>query len=137
MPRAEASAAGAEAVRRKKEQEGAVALQKVVAAATKIQVQTQSLSPLPPLSAHQRACLQALVRRQDARRFLVETYANEGLLLALPGTIQNRSGWYEVPPDEAVPPQTPTRVVRFEVTDSGEWLRVEGPISKVAWRATK
>ena len=79
--------------------------------------------------------VQSLVRRQDARRFLVETYANEGLLLALPGTIQNRSGWYEVPPDEAAAPQTGTRAARFEVTGTGEWLRLEGPISKAAWRA--
>jgi hypothetical protein len=53
------------------------------------------------------------------------------------GTIQNSSGWYELPPEQArfmLPPGLATQVVRFEVS-KGDWALSDGPMSKADWMA--
>merc|ERR1711865_1249810 len=77
--------------------------------------------------------IQSLIRRIHARQFIVQTFKKDGLLVAMPGTIQNSSGWYEMPPDQT---SKATQVVRFEVSN-GDWTLSDGPMSKADWMATQ
>jgi hypothetical protein len=89
--------------------------------------------------------IQSQARMNSARQFVVQTFKKDGLLVAMPGTIQNQSGWYEMPPTALVKtttakgaggggaPQAETQVVRFEISAVSGWAFAEGPIGKSEW----
>jgi hypothetical protein len=65
---------------------------------------------------------------------VLKTFKKDGLLVAMPGTIQNRTGWYEMPPDEEEGAAIQgAQVVRFEVSLEGEWALSDGPMGKAEW----
>jgi hypothetical protein len=100
--------------------------------------------------AHAVVRLQGNIRRAQARRAVMRhLQENEDTLLAMCGTVQGRSGWYEMLVEEKnadeeekseeegegkvakVAKQPPTTmVVRYEVLGDGEWELKEGPMRK-------
>ena len=73
--------------------------------------------------------LQSLVRMSIHRTLLVQAFQEQlHSSLACPGTVQGKSGYYEV-----WQPQTQTVVVaRFLVSKEGEWALAEGPYTTPA-----
>jgi hypothetical protein len=67
--------------------------------------------------------LQSCVRRFSARKAVVKAVNGTGVLLAMPGTVQGRSGWY----------QGGEKVVEMEVLGD-LWTKVRGPMSMVEWK---
>jgi hypothetical protein len=70
--------------------------------------------------------LQAMIRRQLARRAVRANASAQGMLLAMPGTAQGRSGNYEYDADGQV------LIAEFDVVD-GEWVMRHEPMEKRAW----
>ena len=65
-----------------------------------------------------------LSSRDKVRRVKLGHYKEAGFALAMPGTTQGSSGWY----------QTETKVTRYEVDGTGgEWTKAEGPIDEKEW----
>jgi hypothetical protein len=64
--------------------------------------------------------LQAIIRRNQARKIQVIALSQDGRLLAMPGTTQGRSGWYEFYREE-----TPM-VAQFSVSVEGDWELLSG-----------
>jgi hypothetical protein len=57
-------------------------------------------------------------------------YAEEkGVLLAMPGTVGGQSGWYEYTEGGE------EMFAKFDVAASGEWMLLEGPMKRRAWKA--
>jgi hypothetical protein len=84
--------------------------------------------------------MQAIVRRQRARREAVALCAKKsGMLLALPGTIQGESGWYEsgASGDGKAFKKVPAMIVQYKVSEEGDWIVVEPPITRKEWMATR
>jgi hypothetical protein len=75
--------------------------------------------------------LQANWRRIQARKAMIAHAATQNTVLAMPGTIQGHSGWYEF--DEG----TTRFVVAYEVTAVGAWEVKSGPTKKEAWVEAK
>jgi hypothetical protein len=71
--------------------------------------------------------LQSIVRRIRVRKGMVKKFKEQGLLMAMPGTIQNQSGWYEI-----IDKDGENKVIHVEVNE-GKWAIVAGPLSKVAY----
>merc|ERR1711988_1442883 len=67
--------------------------------------------------------LQSLYRAKQGRKKAVEMVNDLGTLLARPGTIQGRSGWYEYQ----------EKCLRYDVSGD-EWIQKEGPISVQEWK---
>jgi hypothetical protein len=75
---------------------------------------------------------QAIARQLQARKALVLWGMQEGgTVLAMPGTIQNQSGWYEMYEDGA------SVCMQLRVTKNGGWEVVRGPLSKAAYNEAK
>jgi flagellar biosynthesis GTPase FlhF len=70
--------------------------------------------------------LQAVIRRQLTRRAMRANASAQGMLLAMPGTAQGRSGNYEYDADGQV------LIAEFDVVD-GEWVMRHEPTEKRAW----
>lgn len=70
--------------------------------------------------------VQSLARARRDRKMLVKQLNDSGTLLAMPGTVQGRSGWYEYG-DQSL---------EYEVSSGGEWLQVRGPMSRLEWKQT-
>jgi hypothetical protein len=66
---------------------------------------------------------QALSRQKIARRALAEHVQNQGMLLALPGTIQGKSGWYEV-----VTKGGQRLACKYTVTEEKDWSMAQRPV---------
>jgi hypothetical protein len=73
--------------------------------------------------------LQSLFRKIQARRGMLQAFREKGLLLAMPGTIQNKSGWYEMEVEGVA------KVICFEVDDHEGWITTMGPLPKAEFRA--
>jgi hypothetical protein len=67
---------------------------------------------------------QALMRMHKARKDLVVDMQLRDTLLAMPGTIQGRSGWYEY---EYLGEHM---VIRYEIDEEDGWVQDEGPLKK-------
>jgi hypothetical protein len=74
---------------------------------------------------------QSHLRRVRARKQLVLLMQEEECLLAMPGTVQGRSGWYEY--DEA----GEAMVARFDIADDAngesQWSLVKGPMKLTSY----
>ena len=53
-----------------------------------------------------------------------------GTLLAMPGTHQGKSGWYEY---ESPDGEEKVVVVKYKVTEEGEWVLQEGPLTRTQY----
>merc|ERR1711998_680713 len=72
---------------------------------------------------------QAMHRRIKARKDLVLQMQDQECLLAMPGTIQGRSGWYEYDEDgEAMVAQFDIGVAEDGDESEPEWTLVKGPM---------
>jgi hypothetical protein len=70
--------------------------------------------------------MQANLRRSQARKALMRYLQDhEDTCLAMAGTIQGQSGWYEF-----LSPDGTTMVVQYKVNEGGEWKRKMGPMRK-------
>jgi len=78
---------------------------------------------------------QALYRQRRARRAVAKSVMQFGTLLAMPGTIQGNSGWYEMD-DEAI--EYHVEVIDDNcggVTSTADnWIKKRGPIGRQEWR---
>jgi hypothetical protein len=78
--------------------------------------------------------LQALVRARAARLIIVKELARQqGRCLALPGTVQGRSGYYEMWYEQL----QVAKITRFEVDESGAWIADGGPWTRKQWADQK
>jgi hypothetical protein len=77
--------------------------------------------------------LQSLVRRSHARKVMVAHAKGQGVMLALAGTINGKSGWYEFR-DGAT---GAAMVARFAVNRVRNWELTEGPIVKGVYFTAK
>jgi hypothetical protein len=73
--------------------------------------------------------LQSMMRAKSARSELVQQLAEHDACLALPGTIQGKSGVYEMYSE----PEGASVIARFDIGEGGEWVLVEGPWTKKEW----
>jgi hypothetical protein len=71
--------------------------------------------------------MQAYGRRIAVRSMQVKLLAVKGIMAAMPGTIQNKSGWYEYYKDDKA------LVVHWRVDEQGAWHLLSGPIEKRLW----
>jgi hypothetical protein len=74
--------------------------------------------------------MQSNLRRSHARKALMKhLQQHEDTILAMAGTVQGRSGWYEfVAPDDQI------MVVQYRVSEDGEWKRKMGPMRKQVYK---
>jgi hypothetical protein len=71
--------------------------------------------------------IQALVRaRRDRLRLVKEISEQNNSALARPGTVQGKSGYYEI----WQPSKKRSVIARFDVDEEGDWKLVEGPFAK-------
>jgi len=73
---------------------------------------------------------QSLWRARQARLQVVKEVQMRGTLLAMPGTIQGQSGWYERLNADGV-----RLVTHYHVDANDNWSRIEGPLEYAHWRA--
>jgi hypothetical protein len=71
---------------------------------------------------------QSYVRRRKERRALVAKMQLDGTLLAVPGTVQGQSGWYEF--EQPTSQGIVYMVVRYDVGEDDSWTMVEDAIPK-------
>jgi hypothetical protein len=85
-----------------------------------------SSAPRTKFQSAQQAVIkfQALMRMHKARKDLVSDMQLRGTLLAMPGTVQGRSGWYEY---EYLGEHM---VVRYAIDEEDDWVQDEGPLKK-------
>jgi hypothetical protein len=78
--------------------------------------------------------LQSCLRRVQARRWLMHHLQNErDTVLAMSGTIQGKNGWYEFILQGGSASASTTMVVRYEISDAGDWLLREGPFKRAVY----
>jgi len=76
--------------------------------------------------------IQARVRRMVARRQHCRLMQkNLDILIAAPGTIQGRDGWYEV----YIPSDQCTRFMELRIGADGQWQKGNGPLTHAQWKA--
>jgi flagellar biosynthesis GTPase FlhF len=112
------------------EQKGAVAIQSSVRqrqAKQNVQQRRHRMNTVVKMVTQ----VQSSFRRLKARRQVVAQLQFAGLLLAMPGTIGGRSGWYEFRDGGK------DMVARFDISPEGDWELAEGPITKQAQREAK
>jgi hypothetical protein len=84
-------------------------------------------TPLSPMESIMK--LQAGARRLKARRSLVRLMQREGTMLAMNGTVQGASGWYEL----EVQDREGWYAVKYEVDADENWTCVKGPLPEVEY----
>jgi outer membrane protein OmpA-like peptidoglycan-associated protein len=73
--------------------------------------------------------MQAIYRKQKARRAMVAYAEEKGVLLAMPGTVGGQSGWYEYTEEGE------EMIAKFDVgCETGQWMLLEGPMKRRLWR---
>jgi hypothetical protein len=75
--------------------------------------------------------VQAYGRRIAVRALQVQIMHKKGIMAAMPGTIQNKSGWYEYMKDGK------TMAVHWRVDDDGAWHLLSGPVDKRLWTVSQ
>merc|ERR1711865_952674 len=68
--------------------------------------------------------LQSLARAKRDRKETVRRVNATGTLLAMPGTVQGRTGWYE----------HDGLIFEYKVEDDGEWTQLRQPVSTMEWK---
>ena len=71
--------------------------------------------------------LQAVVRGRRARADVVREIQQHGTLLAMPGTVQGQSGWYQMVH------QGQDLVIKFVIDAEGQWQKKDGPFVMSEW----
>jgi hypothetical protein len=78
--------------------------------------------------------LQSHIRSKGERRGIVKHFMTQtGSCLAMPGTVQGHSGYYEMWANAL----ETTLVAKFDVLADGQWAMVEGPYTQKEWVVVK
>jgi hypothetical protein len=75
--------------------------------------------------------IQSIVRQSLTRLAVIDAMQDQGTILAMPGTIQNQSGWYEVN-QNGIRMVAQLRRKSLHMEDS--WELIQGPVPKHTWR---
>jgi hypothetical protein len=78
--------------------------------------------------------LQSLQRAKSTREVVVKEFMTQtGSCLAMPGTVQGKSGYYEMWANDL----DTTLVAKFDVSEEGKWALAEGPWTMKEWVVVK
>jgi hypothetical protein len=78
--------------------------------------------------------LQSLQRAKSNRKVVVKEFMTQtGSCLAMPGTVQGKSGYYEMWANDL----DTTLVAKFDVSEEGKWALSEGPWTMKEWVVVK